>query len=176
MRYGIVTANLEEYADPRVAVRLARAAEAAGWEAFFVWDHLGFVRGVSSGDPWVILSTVADSTERLKLGRALKGGRTAGVVRVRRRGGEPCTARHQSNERRRAARRPAAWGALTDGRCRRAHRESQVHLSTRESTRGAGRKQNRARTREGRTPRRLSGDRPRFEQARSISSSTEVIC
>jgi hypothetical protein len=36
MRYGIVTANLGDYADPRVAVRLARAAEAAGWEAFFV--------------------------------------------------------------------------------------------------------------------------------------------
>jgi alkanesulfonate monooxygenase SsuD/methylene tetrahydromethanopterin reductase-like flavin-dependent oxidoreductase (luciferase family) len=71
MRYGIVTANLEEYADPRVAVRLARAAEAAGWEAFFVWDHLGFVRGVPSGDPWVILSAVADSTERLKLGLAV---------------------------------------------------------------------------------------------------------
>ena len=40
MRYGIVTSNLGEYADPRVAVRVARAAEAAGWEAFFVWDHL----------------------------------------------------------------------------------------------------------------------------------------
>ena len=49
-------------------------------------------------------------------------------------------------------------------------------FSTRESTRGAGRKQNRARTREDRTPRQLSGDRPRFEQARSISSSTEIIC
>jgi hypothetical protein len=66
MRHGIVTADLEEYAGPRVAVRLARAAEAAGWEAFFVWDHLGFVRGVPSGHPWVILATVADLTERLK--------------------------------------------------------------------------------------------------------------
>ena len=37
MRYGLVTSNLGEYADPRVAVRLARAAEAAGWKAFFVW-------------------------------------------------------------------------------------------------------------------------------------------
>ena len=27
MRYGIVTDNLEEYADPRVAVRLAHAAQ-----------------------------------------------------------------------------------------------------------------------------------------------------
>ena len=71
MRYGIVTANLGDYADPRVAVRLARAGEAAGWEAFFVWDHLGFVRGVPSGDPYVILSAVAASTTRLKLGLAV---------------------------------------------------------------------------------------------------------
>jgi alkanesulfonate monooxygenase SsuD/methylene tetrahydromethanopterin reductase-like flavin-dependent oxidoreductase (luciferase family) len=71
MRYGIVTANLGDYADPRVAVRLARAAETAGWEAFFVWDHLGFVRGVPSGDPWVILSAVAASTTHLKLGLAI---------------------------------------------------------------------------------------------------------
>ncbi len=71
MRYGIVTANLGDYADPRAAVRLARAAEAAGWEAFFVWDHLGFVRGVPSGDPLVILSAVAASTTRLKLGLAV---------------------------------------------------------------------------------------------------------
>jgi alkanesulfonate monooxygenase SsuD/methylene tetrahydromethanopterin reductase-like flavin-dependent oxidoreductase (luciferase family) len=71
MRYGIVTANLGAHADPRVAVRLARAADAAGWEAFFVWDHLGFVRGVPSGDPWIILSAVAASTTRLKLGPAV---------------------------------------------------------------------------------------------------------
>src|SRR5918994_1702533 len=71
MRYGIVTANLGDYADPRVAVRVARAAETAGWEAFLVWDHLGFVRGVPSGDPFVILSAVAASTTRLKLGLAL---------------------------------------------------------------------------------------------------------
>jgi alkanesulfonate monooxygenase SsuD/methylene tetrahydromethanopterin reductase-like flavin-dependent oxidoreductase (luciferase family) len=71
MRYGIVTANLGDYADPRPAVRLARAAGAAGWEALFVWDHLGSVRGVPSGDPWVILSAVATSTSRLTLGLAV---------------------------------------------------------------------------------------------------------
>jgi probable F420-dependent oxidoreductase len=71
MRYGIVTANLGDYADPRVVVRLARAAEAAGWEAFLVWDHLGFVHGVPSGDPYVILSAIAASTTRLKLGTAI---------------------------------------------------------------------------------------------------------
>ena len=71
MRYGVVLANLDDYADPRVAVRLARAAEEAGWEAFFVWDHLGFVWGTPSSDPWVNLSAVAVSTTRLKLGTAI---------------------------------------------------------------------------------------------------------
>ena len=71
MRYGIVMANLKEYSDPRVAVRLAQAAEEAGWAAFFVWDHLGFVWGPPSSDPWVILPAAAASTTRLKLGTAI---------------------------------------------------------------------------------------------------------
>jgi alkanesulfonate monooxygenase SsuD/methylene tetrahydromethanopterin reductase-like flavin-dependent oxidoreductase (luciferase family) len=71
MRYGIVTANLGEYADPRLAIRLARAAEEAGWEAFFVWDHLGFVWGSASSDPWISLSAVAVSTTHLRLGTAI---------------------------------------------------------------------------------------------------------
>src|ERR687890_1145335 len=71
MHYGIVTANLGEYADPRVVVRVAQVAEEAGWEAFFVWDHLGFVWGSPSSDPWISLSAVAVSTTRLKLGTAI---------------------------------------------------------------------------------------------------------
>jgi alkanesulfonate monooxygenase SsuD/methylene tetrahydromethanopterin reductase-like flavin-dependent oxidoreductase (luciferase family) len=71
VHFGIVITNLGEYADPRVAIRLARAAEEAGWEGLFVWDHLAFAWGVPSGDPWVILSAVAASTRRLKLGTAV---------------------------------------------------------------------------------------------------------
>ena len=71
MRYGIVMANLQEYANPRVAVRLAQVAEEASWEGFFVWDHLGFVWGAPSSDPWVTLSAVAVSTTHLRLGTAL---------------------------------------------------------------------------------------------------------
>ena len=71
MRYGIVMSNLDDYADPRVVVSLARAAEEAGWEGFFVWDHLGFVWGTPSSDPWVVLSAAAVSTTRLKLGTAI---------------------------------------------------------------------------------------------------------
>lgn len=54
-----------------MVVRLAQAAETAGWEGLFVWDHLGFVRGAPSGDPWVILAAVAQATERLKIGTAV---------------------------------------------------------------------------------------------------------
>src|SRR3712207_4686392 len=71
MRYGIVTANLGDYADPRVAVRLAQVAEGAGWEALFVWDHLGYVWGSPSCDPWVVLPAVAASTTHLALGTAI---------------------------------------------------------------------------------------------------------
>src|ERR687889_486840 len=71
MRYGIVMSNLGDHADPRLAIRMARAAEEAGWEAFFVWDHLGFVWGSASSDPWITLSAVAVSTPHLKLGTAI---------------------------------------------------------------------------------------------------------
>lgn len=68
MRYGIVTSNMGTYSDPREAVRLALVAEAAGWDGFFIWDHLGFVWGNPSADPWVTLAAVAASTERIRIG------------------------------------------------------------------------------------------------------------
>ena len=71
MRFGLEVVTLGEYADPRPVVRLAQAAEGAGWEGLFIWDHLGFVWGAPSGNPWVILSAVAQATERLKLGTAV---------------------------------------------------------------------------------------------------------
>jgi alkanesulfonate monooxygenase SsuD/methylene tetrahydromethanopterin reductase-like flavin-dependent oxidoreductase (luciferase family) len=68
VRYGICLANIGTYADPRASVRVARAADAAGWDAVFVWDHLAFVWGPPAGDPWVTLAAVASSTERIRIG------------------------------------------------------------------------------------------------------------
>jgi alkanesulfonate monooxygenase SsuD/methylene tetrahydromethanopterin reductase-like flavin-dependent oxidoreductase (luciferase family) len=67
MHYGIEVVTLGDYADPKNVLRLALAAEEAGWEGLFVWDHLGFAWGAPSGDPWVILSATAACTKRLKL-------------------------------------------------------------------------------------------------------------
>jgi alkanesulfonate monooxygenase SsuD/methylene tetrahydromethanopterin reductase-like flavin-dependent oxidoreductase (luciferase family) len=68
MRYGLSVCTLGEYAEPRLVVDLAVAAEEAGWEALFVWDHLGFAWGVPSGDPWVALAAVAQATAQLRIG------------------------------------------------------------------------------------------------------------
>ncbi len=68
MRYGIEIVPFGPYADPRPVVKLAQAAEAAGWESLFVWDHLGYVWGMPSGDPWVTLTAVAQATSSLRIG------------------------------------------------------------------------------------------------------------
>jgi probable F420-dependent oxidoreductase len=68
MRYGIEVVTLGDYADPRPVVDLAVAAEEAGWDGLFVWDHLGFAWGVPSADPWVVLAAVAQATGRLRVG------------------------------------------------------------------------------------------------------------
>ncbi|MGZ0152876.1 LLM class flavin-dependent oxidoreductase [Kribbella sp. WER1] len=59
----------DELADPLVVARLAAEAEAAGWDAVFVWDHLRWrapVRQVA--DPWITLSAIATATEQVRLG------------------------------------------------------------------------------------------------------------
>jgi len=71
LRYGIDLGTLGRYAEPGVAVEVAREAEAAGWEGLFVWDHLGYVWDAPSADPWVLLAAMAQATGRLRLGTAV---------------------------------------------------------------------------------------------------------
>jgi probable F420-dependent oxidoreductase len=71
VRHGLLVANVGTYSDPRNVVRVAEAAEASGWEALFVWDHLAFVWGPPAADPWVTLGAVAASTSDLLLGTAV---------------------------------------------------------------------------------------------------------
>lgn len=44
-------------------LELAMEAEKAGWDGFFLWDHLMF-----DWDPWVLLGAVAAVTEKMRLG------------------------------------------------------------------------------------------------------------
>ncbi len=58
MKYGFVYPG----GDARTAAECARAAELAGWDAFFVWDP---VWGI---DAWVTLAAIAMRTKRIRIG------------------------------------------------------------------------------------------------------------
>lgn len=70
MRYAINVPNFGEYADPETFVGIARDAEAAGWDALFVWDHILIDPdwNVPIADPWILLAAAATVTERIRLG------------------------------------------------------------------------------------------------------------
>jgi probable F420-dependent oxidoreductase len=70
MRFGLIVQTTGPLGNPRPLVRLAREAEAAGWDGFFIWDVL---RGAASApeavvDPWIALAAIATVTERIRLG------------------------------------------------------------------------------------------------------------
>jgi alkanesulfonate monooxygenase SsuD/methylene tetrahydromethanopterin reductase-like flavin-dependent oxidoreductase (luciferase family) len=70
MNFGIDVPNHNAYSDPRLLVQLACEAEAAGWDGFFVWDHLvrWNDRRIPLADPWIALAAIAVKTERICLG------------------------------------------------------------------------------------------------------------
>ncbi len=66
---GIFVAPFGELFDPRVLADLARTAEGAGFDGFFVWDHLRYSPPtLPVADPWVALTAIALATERLVIG------------------------------------------------------------------------------------------------------------
>lgn len=71
VHYGLSVANTPPFDEPRNVVRLAEAAETAGWRALLLWDHLAWAAGTPASDPWVALSACTQATERLLLGTGL---------------------------------------------------------------------------------------------------------
>jgi alkanesulfonate monooxygenase SsuD/methylene tetrahydromethanopterin reductase-like flavin-dependent oxidoreductase (luciferase family) len=67
MRFALHVPN---FADPGELVEMGVAADAAGWDGFFLWDHLfaGPAFPVPMADPWVVLGGIAASTQRIRLG------------------------------------------------------------------------------------------------------------
>ena len=69
-RYGISVPNFGvNYGNTENLVLLAQTAEASGWDAVFLWDHIQI--GHWAGDvldPWVAMTVMAAATERLIVG------------------------------------------------------------------------------------------------------------
>ncbi|MDX3005499.1 LLM class flavin-dependent oxidoreductase [Kribbella solani] len=72
MRFSINIPNFGDFADVRTVARVAAAAEEAGWDALFVWDHVVHSkesrRGQPFGDPWMLMTAAALATSRILLG------------------------------------------------------------------------------------------------------------
>lgn len=69
MRFGVYVPTFGEY-DVDTLARLAREAEAAGWDGFFIWDHLAWTPdgGQDLADTTVALTAIALATERVRFG------------------------------------------------------------------------------------------------------------
>jgi len=73
VQFAIDIPNFGVYSDPRLLAELAHEAEEAGWDGFFIWDHINYkIVGspgpVVIGDPWVQLAAIAIRTKRIKIG------------------------------------------------------------------------------------------------------------
>lgn len=69
MRFGISIPAFADFSDPRVLADLAHDAESAGWDGFFLWDHIFFDPTFHPiADPWVSLAAVAMNTHLMRIG------------------------------------------------------------------------------------------------------------
>ena len=71
MRFAMYVPNFDTFGSVHTLVTLAQAAEAAGWDGFFLWDHLLPDADSAHGpvaDPWIALTAIAGATSRLRIG------------------------------------------------------------------------------------------------------------
>jgi alkanesulfonate monooxygenase SsuD/methylene tetrahydromethanopterin reductase-like flavin-dependent oxidoreductase (luciferase family) len=70
MRFGLHLPNFGPFGDPRLLADLAAQAESAGWDGFFLWDHvLGDPQWREPMvDPWIALAAAATATSEIRLG------------------------------------------------------------------------------------------------------------
>jgi alkanesulfonate monooxygenase SsuD/methylene tetrahydromethanopterin reductase-like flavin-dependent oxidoreductase (luciferase family) len=69
MKFGIYLPNYGAEISAQNLAELAHTAEDAGWDGFFIWDHILVSRtlDVPMVDPWVALAAMAVATEMYKI-------------------------------------------------------------------------------------------------------------
>lgn len=67
-RRAVYLSNYDVYADPRRLLAMAEAAQAGGWDGFFMWDHVWFAHNKPVCDPWVALAAIAARCPDLVVG------------------------------------------------------------------------------------------------------------
>ncbi len=68
MKFGVDVPNFGPYGDAQVLADLARAAEQAGWDGFFIWDQITTGNPQNVADVQVALTAIALATQRIRFG------------------------------------------------------------------------------------------------------------
>ncbi len=73
MQFALDIPHFGPFSDPQLVAELAYEAEGAGWDGFFIWDHITYKPGGASvpllvADPWITLAAIALRTNRIKIG------------------------------------------------------------------------------------------------------------
>ena len=68
MKFGLDLTIFGELADPALLADLAVEAEDAGWDGFFLWDHVATAYDPRVTDPWIALAAAASRTSTVRLG------------------------------------------------------------------------------------------------------------
>lgn len=68
MKYAVYIPNFGPYGDVRALADVAREAEQAGWDGFFIWDHIAHAWPDAFADTTIALTAIAINTERIRFG------------------------------------------------------------------------------------------------------------
>ena len=68
MNYGVSLPNKGIYSDINIVVEMAQAAEVAGWDGFYLWDHVAGPAKTPFVDPWICMAAIAAKTKKMRLG------------------------------------------------------------------------------------------------------------
>ncbi len=68
IKYGIYISNFGKGKSAKLLTKWAKEAEVAGWDGFFIWDHIHANTRDEIVDPWITLASIAVETEHIKIG------------------------------------------------------------------------------------------------------------
>jgi len=68
MKHCLYAPPFGTFGDVHLLVDLAGEAEQAGWDGFYLWDHVLFEQDVPFVDAWIALTAMACATDRIRLG------------------------------------------------------------------------------------------------------------
>lgn len=68
MKHALFVPNFGAFSEPQAFADLAAAAEQAGWDGLYIWDHILIEDAMPAADPWIAMAAAATLTSTIRLG------------------------------------------------------------------------------------------------------------